>query len=206
MLYVVMYEISVYWKLVNAQLGRPATARERALCVKQGYDVAYLRAESSHERGAVVESTVALLRDLRESGFGEPQRVAVSSRGDERWRLLAELHRKVEPGEEWAPVSISTYPPFGFAQVGFPRWDTVEITLDHRMSLRELKATLDRDWPEMIRSRFVRRTRPLGSLKVALVHGTSAARRGTHYGRSVPSGNSRTRAPTAPSSTRPSAP
>jgi hypothetical protein len=84
---------------------------------------------------------------------------------DERWSLVRDLMKRAT-GREWRPVMLRrTF----HMRDGFPRTEhRVEIDVDRRVSLKALKAELDRLWPQLRDEGWVLHTRPLGERAIAL--------------------------------------
>jgi hypothetical protein len=160
-----------FWEALQMRLGNPVPKNVKTFVRLRNYDERWLSA-GARERIRIEADVVALVRDLGASGLLddeerlESSEEAVKLEGDERWPLLREL--MAESGSpDWREIRLRRV--VRTDSRGFPGVDhRVEIDLDARVSLKALKAELDRVWRFIRKEGWVNRTRPLDARNIAL--------------------------------------
>jgi hypothetical protein len=164
------------WRAVDRRLGArkppvpPSTPKERAYCRLSGWVNDYTQEPDDAEEWT--DHVVAQVVHLRAAGLSSALIEAVPLEpADGRWALLSELDAVGYSSElPWSAISVTTTYPVGFNLGGNPpRRSSVELTIDHQVSLRTLIRSLRKSWPRFYSTGMMRRSRPLGERSVALL-------------------------------------
>ena len=148
----------------------PTDARARGVLEDRGYATEYANASDATERGQTLEDARGMVESLtRHYGSPNSSELDATDATDARWPLLHDL------GVRWAEVAGigAPTPPMRF-RCG-DEWDAlgiaplVTVSFDSRLSMRAVLSAIREVWPLMTSDGWVRRTRPLGDRKLALV-------------------------------------
>ncbi len=162
------------WRAVEMALQAPVEPGIRRFCELQGSVSDYLAAQDADDRDSALIWIVQTVRNLRQTGLvlaGDA--LAPSLGADGRWPLLQELdaayHASASQAQEsralWRPLRVSRLLDLN---VGPSGW-RVQVSFDDRVSLRTLSAALQRAWPDFLRRKWIRHTRPLEPRALAIV-------------------------------------
>lgn len=148
----------------------PTDARVRGFLEDRGYATEYANASDPTERAQTLKDARAVMESLAQHfGLTNCGERNATDAADARWPLLHDL------GMRWAEVAgtEAPTPPMRF-RCG-DEWDALDIaplvtvSFDSRLSMRAVLSAIREVWPLMISDGWVRRTRPLGDRKLALV-------------------------------------
>jgi len=154
-----------------AELGNP-NQHVRGFLEERGLLSEYLNGLSAQERELTVEDACGIRDSLERHGLvwrSGGDELEASDDSDGRWVLLHDL------GKRWADDVGASAPPAPLRfRCGY-EWDAlgqvprVSLDFDGRVSLRAVLSGVRSMWPLMAANGWVRRTRPLGDRKLALV-------------------------------------
>ncbi len=148
--------------------GRSLTARQREIA--EDYFDEYLEQRDGAGREEIVRQVQVRL--WRESSTDEVIAVKEPSDGkgavDERWRLLRELHEAAGT-EPYPPLALDGTAGYISLSAPFDSHGRVTLSFDSRLSKAAVIRELTAAWPTLRALGWVRKTRPLGERKLALI-------------------------------------
>lgn len=167
------------WRTLESRLGYAVPNPVREFCRLRNYVA--LSFKRPEERSALLGSMEQVIRDLARAGLwpaqtddelfvAEPK--GQRGKADGRWTLWRDL---VSAARERAGLTDQqSWQPLYFRVVTnvnrtFVDADIIEVSFDSRLSLDSIVSELRGNWQELRDRGWVRRTRPLGDRKLALV-------------------------------------